>query len=239
MIRTAWVILHALIATVPLSLAVIIAALLRVRNPWIYHQVPRVWSRWILWAAAVKVEAYGIEHVSAPRAQIIAANHASWFDVLALAAVIPKRYRFITKKELGRVPLWGLAWRSAGHISIDRTDTASAVASLERAGTLMREDNSVVVIYPEGTRSADGSLQPFKKGAFVLALQTHIEIVPAAVLGAHHVLPKHGWRVRSGRIIVRFGPPISTVEYDDGHREALMRRVRTEIEKLLTPAPTN
>jgi 1-acyl-sn-glycerol-3-phosphate acyltransferase len=238
-IRSVWVILHALLATPPLSIAVIVAALFGVKNSELYHQVPRIWSRWILWAAGVQVEAHGVEHLMAPRPQIIAANHASWFDVLALAAVIPKRYRFIAKKELGRVPLWGLAWRSAGHISIDRTDTASAVASLEQAGTLMREDDSVVVIYPEGTRSEDGSLQPFKKGAFMLAVQTHIEVVPAAVLGAHDVLPKHGWRVRSGRIIVRFGPPISTVEYDSGHREELMMRVRTEIEKLLSPALTN
>jgi 1-acyl-sn-glycerol-3-phosphate acyltransferase len=239
LIRSAWVILQALLATVPLSLSVIIAALLGIRNPKLYHQVPRIWARWILWAAGTKVEADGLEHLQVPRPQIIAANHASWFDVLALSAVIPKRFRFVAKKELGRVPLWGQAWRSAGHISIDRTDTASAVASLEQAGTLMREDNSVVVIYPEGTRSEDGTLQPFKKGAFMLALQTHIEIVPAGVQGAHEVLPKHNWRVRAGRIIVRFGPPISTVEYDIAHREELMTRVRSEIQKLITPAPTN
>lgn len=238
MIRTLWVAIHVVLATVPLSLAVIVSSLLRLDSG-IYEWAPRLWARWLLWASGVTVEAYGLEHFDPGRPQIVAANHASWFDVLALAVIIPKRYRFVAKKELGAVPLWGRAWKAAGHISLDRTDTNSAVASLEQAGAMMRSDNSVVVIYPEGTRSPDGRLQPFKKGAFMLALQTHIDVIPASVQGAFDVMNRHSWRVRSGRIIVRFGPPISTAPYDVAHREELMARVRAEIENLLTPARTN
>ena len=238
MIRTLWVAIHVVLATVPLSIVVIVSSLLRVDSS-LYDRIPRLWARWLLWASGVRLEVSGLEHFDPTRPQIVAANHSSWFDVLALAAIIPKRYRFVAKKELASVPLWGRAWKAAGHISLDRSATSSAVAALEQAGALVRSDNSAVVIYPEGTRSPDGRLQPFKKGAFMLALQTHIDVIPASVQGAFHVMNRHSWRVRSGRIIVRFGPPINTTQYDVAHRDQLMARVRSEIEKLLTPARTD
>ncbi|HSJ10036.1 MAG TPA: lysophospholipid acyltransferase family protein [Longimicrobiales bacterium] len=239
MLRSLWLVLNALVSTPPLSLAIIVASVLRL-DEGIYDRIPRIWCRWLLWAAGVDVEVQGLTNIDPDRPQIIASNHVSWFDVGALAVHLPKRYRFIAKRELASVPLWGRAWQAAGHIAIDRSDTQSAVATLDEVSRTLHRDHSAIVIFPEGTRSPTGNLQPFKKGAFMLALRSGVEIVPTAVLGTHDILPRNGWRVRPGRIIVRFGPPVNTADYSESTRDELVARVRTEIQALLdAPAPEN
>ena len=233
MIRTIWVAINVLASTIPFSLLVVIGSYLGASSRF-YDQIPRYWARWILWATGVRVEVHGVENLSPDSAQIIVSNHVSWYDVLALAAWTPKRYRFVAKKELSRVPLWGHAWVAAGHISVDRTDNQSAVASLDQAGRTILEDNSSVIIFAEGTRSRTGELQPFKKGAFILALQNGIDIVPTAVQGTHHIMSRDSWRIRSGRIIVRYGPPVSPAGYDIRRRDELIGRVRSEVEQMLS-----
>lgn len=233
MIRSAWVFLNVLVATVPLSLFVIVATLFGGgKLVFVYNGVPRLWARWILRASGSTVRLFGLEHIAAGRPQIIAPNHVSWFDVLALAAYLPKRYRFIAKKELKQIPIFGRAWQAIGHIAIDRSDRQSAIESLERAARLVREDNSCIIIFPEGTRSHTEEMLPFKKGAFVLALHTGLEIVPTGVQGTRAIMPKHSWRVSPGRIIVRFGRPVTTSEYAEGDRDLIMARVRSEIDEL-------
>lgn len=238
MIRSAWVVLNLLVATIPLSIVIIIASFFPRMPRWVYDGIPRLWADWMLKASGVSVVTVGTENLAPGRPQIMLSNHVSWFDVLALATVVPKRYRFVGKRELARVPLWGRAWKSTGHIEIDRSDTYRAVASLEQAGRIIREDRSSVIIFPEGTRSAAGELQPFKKGGFMLALHTGIEIVPVAVQGTHRILAKGSWRVRSGRIIVRFGRPIDSAGYALDQRDELIARVRGDIAAMLAlPAP--
>ena len=231
-IRSIWVALNLLVGTLSLSLLVVIAALLGHKGS-LYDWAARTWSRWMIWASGSTVVVEGMEYMRQDRAQIIASNHQSWFDVFALAAIIPKRYRFIAKEELRRIPIFGRAWSAAGHISVNRQDRAQAIKALDEAAALMRDDHSAVVIFPEGTRSPTGELLPFKKGAFMMALRTGIEIVPTAVLGSRDVQKKGDWRVRPGRIIVRFGPPIDSSQYDEARRDQLMEAVRTRIDAML------
>lgn len=238
MIRTIWAYVIGAIATPLFSTAAIVGALFRAQPPY-FDAVARNWSKWILWASGVRVRTEGLDIVALDQPQIFASNHASWYDVFAIAVALPKRFRFVAKAELGLIPIFGQAWKAAGHISVDRKNRAAAVASLDAAGRLIRADRSSVVIFPEGTRSATGELLPFKKGAFMLALHTHVDIVPVAVVGTRHVMPKGGWRVRSGEVIVRFGPAIQTAGYDEQNRDELIRRVRSAIEELLAaPART-
>ncbi len=236
MIRTLWLELNIGVATFLLGSLVIVASLFGVRGN-VYWWASRTWSRWLIWSTGCRVTVEGVENIAADRPQVIASNHVSHVDVISLAANIPKRFRFVAKKELARIPLFGTAWKAAGHISVDRGDRASAVASLDAAGRLIRQDYSAVVIFPEGTRSITGELQPFKKGAFMLALRTGVEIVPAAVLGTRRILPKGAWRLRSGPVIVRFGAPIDTTHYDEESRDALIDVVRSRIEQLLDAPP--
>jgi 1-acyl-sn-glycerol-3-phosphate acyltransferase len=237
-IRSAWVVLNLLVATIPLSLVIIAGSFFRPMPRWIQEGIPRFWARWMLRVSGVDVVVIGAEHLSPGRPQILLSNHTSWFDVLALACEVPKRYRFVGKKELATVPLWGRAWQASGHIAIDRSDTSRAVAALDRAGRIITEDRSCVIIFPEGTRSLHGELQPFKKGSFMMALHTGIEIIPVAIQGAHRILQKGSWRVRSGRIIVRFGRPLDSSSYTLDTRNELIARVRAEIQSMLdSPAP--
>ncbi|MBI4410675.1 MAG: 1-acyl-sn-glycerol-3-phosphate acyltransferase [Gemmatimonadetes bacterium] len=236
MIRTLWVYLNLLIATGLIAGTVVLAALLRVRGR-VYDWAARSWSKWMLWASGSPVHVIGLDNVRRDRPQIFVSNHQSWFDIFALAAVIPKRYRFIAKKELGRIPIFGAAWKAAGHIEVNRQDRGSAIQSLEAAGRLIREDKSSVVIFPEGTRSPTGRLLPFKKGAFMLALHTGVDIVPVAVSGTRAILRKRDWRIRRGTITVRFGPAIPTAGYTEANREELIALVRGRIEAMLHQAP--
>ena len=239
MIRSIWTILVMVLGTAFLSVVSIGAALVRHRGR-AYEWTARSWGRLAVWASGSKIQIEGLENVPRDRPVIIASNHQSWFDVFALAAIIPQRYRFIAKSELRKIPLFGMAWEACGHISIDRKDRSKAIRALDEAAEAMRSDNSAVVIFPEGTRSPTGELLPFKKGAFMMALRTGIAIVPAAVLGTRAIQKKGDWRVRAGKIIVRFGPPIDSSLYDEDHREELMLMVRDRIETMLhTPAKLN
>ncbi len=232
MIRTVWVALNLILATVPLSLGVTVLALLGVRGR-IYDDASRLWSRWILWASGTRVRVYGFENVHEERPQVIASNHQSWYDVFAIAAHMPGAFKFVAKKELARIPFFGWGWRAAGHISIDRSDTQAAIRSLEKAGETMRRLHAKVIIFPEGTRSPSGQLLPFKKGAFMLALHTGIEVVPAGITGGRTILRKGDWRIHKGEITLRFGEPIPADHYSVETRDQLVARVRSEIEHLM------
>lgn len=234
LIRSIWTWINGALATLVCATPVVVAGLLRLRPTDMGEIAARTWSRWILRASGVRVQVEGAEHVRAPRAQIIVSNHQSWYDVFALAHALPKRFHFVAKRELERIPIFGAAWKAAGHISIDRTDRQSAIRSLEQAGAQLRREGSAVVIFAEGTRSPDGRLLPFKKGAFMLALTSGVEIVPAAVSGSRTILPKGGWRVRPGTITVRFGEPVP-VQAGGGPADALIEEIRRRVNGLRDP----
>jgi 1-acyl-sn-glycerol-3-phosphate acyltransferase len=165
---------------------------------------------------------------------VLVANHVSWFDVLALASSLPGPFRFVGKKELTKVPIFGRAWQASGHISIDRHDRASALQSLAVARRRLEEDRPTVILFPEGTRSPTGELRAFKKGAFVLAIQTGVEVVPAAILGSREVMAKGSWTIHTGRTIrVRLGAPIPVDGLTVDDRDALTGRARAQVLELL------
>ncbi len=232
MIRSAWAWFNGALATVVMGPLVIGASLVGVRSPRFYDWAGRTWSGWNLRAGGVTVTVEGLEHIDLDSPQILVGNHQSWFDVFAVAANIPKSFHFVAKKELERVLLFGRAWKAAGHISIDRSNNTAAIASLDRAGRQLRDERSAVVLFPEGTRSPTDDMLPFKKGAFMLALHTGVPIVPFAVAGSRRVFPKGSWRVRAGPVIVRFGPPIPTDGLGPSDRDALIARVRGEVQRM-------
>lgn len=231
--RFLWVALLGIPATVVVGSRIIFAALFKSsRMNCICDRWPRAWARILLWVAGVEVVLENAEVIDPGVPQILVANHVSWFDVLALAAHIPGRYRFVAKKELAHVPFFGPAWRACGHISIDRQDRKKAIQSLELARERLEEDRPTVIMFPEGTRSETGELQRFKKGAFVLAIQTGVDVVPAAVEGSRAVMRKRSWKIRKGTVRVRFGEPISVRGMEMGDRDALTRQARGAVAAL-------
>ncbi|MDX1494605.1 MAG: lysophospholipid acyltransferase family protein [Longimicrobiales bacterium] len=190
---------------------------------------PRRWSRLLLKCSGVDVVFENPEAIDPDKPQILVANHVSWFDVLALAAHLPGRYLFVAKRELEKVPVFGRAVRVCGHIFIDRQDRNRAVESLATARERLEAENPTVIMFPEGTRSATGTLQPFKKGAFVLAIQTGVDVIPAAIEGSREVMKKGSLLIRPGTIRVRFGEPIDVGALGMEDRTELTTRAQVAV----------
>ncbi len=198
--------------------------------------IPRLWVRLVLRCAGVRLDVSGAEAVDWSKPAVVVANHQSWFDVFALIAALPGRVRFVAKQELGRIPIFGRAWRGCGHIGLDRSDRRQAIESLNRAGEKMHEESLAVTMFPEGTRSLDGRLYPFKKGAFVLAIRAGVPIVPVGMSGSGAVMPKGSFRVRSGEIRIRVGSPIEVAGREHADRDALAGESRRAVAALADAA---
>ncbi len=233
MIRFFWVTLISLPSTFVHALAAVLAALLGVkRRPGgVYDWATVDWSRDILRAAGTPVVAVGLDLIPRDRPVLYAANHTSMFDIWALAATLPGSTRFVAKEELGRIPLVGLAMRRAGHIMIDRFNRARAFAAYEQAAETIRSGISPIV-FPEGTRSRTGELQPFKNAPFGLAIAAQVPIVPLYVDGTYRILPKGGLRLHPMPIRIEIGEPIPTAGLTPADRDKLRDRVWTAISGL-------
>jgi 1-acyl-sn-glycerol-3-phosphate acyltransferase len=222
LLRALFVGLFVFIDTLILAPMVIIPGLFGVKSR-IYMWVTRTWARLFLFASGVRVTLEGMEHVAPGQPRIVVSNHLSWMDICAIAGNLPGTFHFIGKKELNRIPFFGQAWRAAGHISIDRSNREQSYQGLKRAGEQMKREGSLVVIFPEGTRSRTGRLMPFKRGAFSLAAETGVPIVPTIVSGSFEIMPPDRFAIRPRPVHVRFYPPISTAGKS---AEALSREVR-------------
>ena len=203
------------------------------RLPCVCEDVPRAWSGFLLRVTGVRVVLENEQVIDPERAQILVVNHVSWFDVLALASYLPGSYRFVAKKEIERAPLFGPSIRRCGHLFIDREDRTKALQTLALARETLEKHRPTIIMFPEGTRSASGELQRFKKGAFVLGIQTGTAIVPAAILGSGGIMPKGSFRIRPGTITIRFGDPIPVEALEMEDRDALTRRAHTAVAGLL------
>ena len=197
--------------------------------------VPRKWAQLLLRASGVRVVLENEGSIDDEVPQVLIANHTSWFDVLALAAFTPGRYVFVAKKEVEDIPFFGRAVRACGHIYIDRQDHQKALASLDDARRRLEEERPTVIMFPEGTRSPTGELQRFKKGAFVLALQTGADLVPVGIHGSRGIMRKDSWRIRPGTITIRFGEPIDIGRFEIGQRNELITEARGAMMRLLEP----
>src|SRR5580765_4026762 len=228
-IRTIMLYVMAFFATVVIGLTVMIAALLGVKDKpnGLFSNAPRWWSSLVLWAAGVKVHVHGFETLNAAEPHIYASNHVSWFDVPALAKILP-HYKFVAKAELFKVPVFGHGMRAVGMIEIQRENRKAAFGAYDVAAERIRAGSSVVV-FPEGTRGSEYALRPFKKGPFVLAIAAGVPIVPIIVHGTIEIMPKGSLWAHSGTIDIHLLEPVKTNTVDYDHREALMHTVRTRM----------
>lgn len=210
-----------LLATPTLGGLVFLAAVMRLpdRDGSIFDWAPRVWARMLLWAGGVRLHLHNPERIGHGSARIYVSNHVSWYDVFALAGVLP-RSKWIAKAELARIPIFGPAARAAGMIFIERNNRKAAFAQYEKAAESIRHGASVIVC-PEGTRGERYELRPFKKGPFVLAVAAGVPIVPTIVYGTIAVHPKGAWRVRRGDVHVHFLEEIATAGHTYEERNEL------------------
>ena len=197
-------------------------------------RVGRVWVRWILWTCGIRVDADGLENVPRDRPCVYMSNHQSVVDIVAIIATLPVAWRFVAKRELTWIPVFGWALVLGHQIIVDRKNRESSVKSLVRAAERVRAGANVI-IFPEGSRSPDASLREFKSGGFHLALQAGVPIVPIAISGSWRISPKRSLRIESGRVLVRYGEPIATQGLGLDERELLKRRVREGILRCYDP----
>jgi len=191
-------------------------------------------AMWLAWTGVrltgVNVEVRGRERFDPMLTYIYMCNHTSNLDPPIVVPVIPRRTSVLVKKELFRVPVLGRAMRLGDLVPVDRANRDAAIASVERAGAVMKKGLNMMV-FPEGTRSVDGKLLPFKKGPFYLAMETGVPVIPMTIVGSHELWPKGRFGVRKGTVTVVFHEPMDPKQYND--REALMAAVRGKIESAL------
>lgn len=181
--------------------------------------------------AEVDLHVAGREHVPQGSPVVVMSNHQSLYDVPVLFHVLGSRMRMVAKKELFAVPIFGDAMRAAGFICVDRQNRRSAIESLSTAKDLFRE-GTWLWIAPEGTRSQDGALLPFKKGGFMVALDAKVPILPVTLDGTRNILETKRVRSRTGqRVDVTIHPPLGPEPYvhEEGGRERLVEDVRRAI----------
>lgn len=197
--------------------------------------LPRVWARLICRCAGVQVTVTGQENLDHGSTYIFAANHQSQFDIFALQGYLGFDFRWMAKKELFSVPIFGAGMRAAGYISVDRSRGRQALQSLNEAAQQINDGTSVI-IFPEGTRSRNGQLQAFKSGAMVLAIKARVPIVPVAIIGTHDILAKGKLLARPGRVMIRLGPPLDPTQFKLAEKQELASRLQQAVADLLATA---
>jgi 1-acyl-sn-glycerol-3-phosphate acyltransferase len=224
-VRTAALLCFILTQTAVWSVISIILFLVDPSGRLTHRYGARPWGRILLWGSRVTVSLQGEENLTQTGGSVVLiSNHQSLYDILALLSCLPLDFKFVVKKELMSIPLWGYAMKKAGYISIDREDSVQARELIREAGKRIR-DGSSVLVFAEGTRSEDGQLAPFKRGAFVLASQSGCDIVPLVITGSRQVLPKKSIHIQPGHISITILSPVTDPALKKNSR-LLMAEVR-------------
>ena len=193
--------------------------------------LPQLWARAICRLAGARVTVLGKEGLDPRQSYIFAANHQSQFDIFALQGYLGIDFRWLAKKELFAVPVFGRGMRLAGYIPVDRSRGRQALQSLNEAAERIAGGTSVI-IFPEGTRSPDGQIHPFKSGAMMLAIKAGVPIVPMAIIGTHKVLAKGRLLAQSGPVTIRLGRPLDISRFKAGDRQELAGLIQAEVTAL-------
>ncbi len=214
--------------TLAIGIPAIVLGLLapgRSRKGRIFRWVTKSYSAVALPLFGVTLETRGLSRVDRDRPYVFMSNHVSHIDSPALALSIPHPLHWVFKKELSRIPVFGWVLLCLGQIMVDRADASQAREALAIAASGLTGNNSIL-IYPEGTRSKDGKLQPLKKGGFFIAVRSGLPIVPVRVSGSRDIVSAGSLSVRPGHVIVELFDPIPTAGMADEDIPKLMARVR-------------
>lgn len=219
------------IVTVLYSIAVMTAMALAGRH--VFYPFARCWSRLLLAICGIRVKSEGLELYADGTAHVYVCNHSSLFDIPILLATLPSGAAIMYKRELENIPIFGLCLRLSPFIAVTRDDPRNAMASIEQAAEAVRIGGSAV-IFPEGTRSADGSLGEFRRGAVAVALRSGKPIAPLAIIGANRILPKKSLRFHAGTVMLRAAQPVKVPDYLDRNAEKeFVRNIRSTIAEMM------
>jgi 1-acyl-sn-glycerol-3-phosphate acyltransferase len=182
------------------------------------------WAKGILRASGVRAELRGKENADPGAARIYVCNHQSFFDIFVLLSTLPVNFKFVLKQELMKIPILGFTMKRARYIAIDRSNPRSAARSMNLAVERIKEGASLVV-FPEGTRSEDGRLQPFKKGGFLLSLKSGCPLVPVTISGTNRIAAKGSLCIRPGKVTVTIGEAVPVEGYNKRNLNELVELI--------------
>jgi 1-acyl-sn-glycerol-3-phosphate acyltransferase len=197
-------------------------------------RVARGWARFLLAVSGVSVRVEGLEHIDPSGSYIFVSNHLSYMDTPVVLLEVPVRFRFLAKRGLFQIPLLGTHLRQAGHIPVPREDPRAAVKTMQIAAETVANKKISLLIFPEGGRSHDGQLRPFKEGAVYIAIKAGVPLVPMVLLGTREVLPFGAGVVLSGDVTLRVFPPIDTSTLTLKDRGRVTEEIRELILKHLS-----
>lgn len=193
----------------------------------------RVWARSLLAIAGVRVKIEGLENLTPGQAYVFASNHLSYMDTPVILTHIPADFRFMAKDGLFKIPLLGTHLGQAGHIPVPREDPRAAVKTMSVAANSIRTRNISLLIFPEGGRSHDGVLQPFKDGAAYIAIKAGVPVVPLGISGTREILAMHSATFHRGHVTLRIGEPIPTKGLTLHDRKSVTDSARKTVVALL------
>jgi 1-acyl-sn-glycerol-3-phosphate acyltransferase len=226
---TAPLIAHAIWQTLRISVPTIWESLRGTLTPEACDRRLSRWSRALVERARIELVVEGAEHARDGESFVVMSNHQSLYDIPVLYQALDRRVRMVAKRELFRVPIWGAAMERAGFIALDRDSRERSRQTLNASAGELQHGTSIWIA-PEGTRSIDGSLGPFRKGGFHLALQSHARILPVTIVGTNAVLPAKGAHITEGcRVRVVVHPPVDPRDYGEERRDELVARVQRDI----------
>ncbi len=226
-IRTGWILLWAMLATLVLFIPMTLAAILS-RTGNLAFSISKIWAHVMIRASCVRARIRNREKIARGQSYIIISNHQSHYDILALVTTLGIQFRWVIKRELLKIPLFGYALYAARNIFIDRSDPRKAMDSI-RNGLDRLPPGAGVMFFAEGTRSPDGGIGEFKKGGFVMAMERGLPLLPVAVKGSRKILPKGALTVRPGLIEVVVGDPIPSAGYSPEQLDALIQKTRESV----------
>ncbi len=192
------------------------------------HNFGIFWGKSCLKLAGLKLTITGTEHLPSHGPVIYASNHQSNFDIPIMYAGLPIQFRWLAKQELFDIPFFGSAMKHSGYIPIDRSNRRKSMESFEQAARKIKNGTSVI-IFPEGTRTADGNVQPFKKGALLLAAKARVPVVPITIKGSFQVQSKDSLKIHSGPLELVISPPLDTTGMKSKDIEVLTEKIHATI----------
>jgi 1-acyl-sn-glycerol-3-phosphate acyltransferase len=176
------------------------------------HITSKTFSKIILFIAGAKLKIEGIERIDRKEKYIFVSNHLSYFDIPVIISAIPNNIRFIYKKSIAYVPFFGWAVYFGGYVAVDRSNARNGFHAIKKAASIIKDKGLSFIIFPEGTRSIDGSIGNFKRGAFMLAGEVKEKIVPVTIINSNKILPKKSYKIKSGEIKVIIEKPLEYKE---------------------------
>ena len=206
------------------------------RSGRVQHRIAQVWARLCVWVSGSRLTVLGAEKLRRHPVAVYASNHTSYMDTPVIFAALPLQFRILAKKELWPIPFIGWYLNRSGQIPVDTAKPRGTLSSLGAAAKALRSGMPLFV-FPEGSRTPTGHLQPFLSGAAYLAIRAQVPLVPIALSGVYDLLPIHTWHFYSGELILSVGEPIETAGMTLRQTDELTARLRAAIESLRQPQP--